>query len=67
MQNRCSEFLYHPIGVVEAYAMRQWRFKELLSLKPATHMKTEIYINYKYGIQEPVMEHREEQSKKFKL
>ena len=50
MYNKCSEFLYHPIEIVESFAMRKFRFKELLKLKPAKHMRGEIILNYKYGI-----------------
>ena len=50
MHSKCSEFLYHPIESVEAFAMRRWRFKALLDMPPAHHMKGEIILNYKYGI-----------------
>jgi len=42
MFNKCSEFLYLPIDFVEAFSMRRWRFKQLLEMPAARHMKGEI-------------------------
>jgi len=42
MYNKCSEFLYYPIDQVEAFAMRKYKFVEILKKKPARHMNTEI-------------------------
>jgi len=56
--NKCAEFLYHPIDIVEAFAMRSYEFYEVLQMKQAHHMKNEIKLNYKYSMQDPVQEHR---------
>ena len=66
MFNKCSEFLYLPIDTVEAFSMRKHLFSHILEYRQARHMKTEIALNYKYGIQEPVHEHRQELAEKFK-
>ena len=50
MCNKQSEFLYHPIDVVEAFSMRRQAFREMLKTPEAHHLKNEIKINYKYGI-----------------
>ena len=65
MCNKQSEFLYHPIDVVEAFSMRRQAFREMLKTPEAQHLKNEIKINYKYGIQYPVYEHRGMTSRKF--
>ena len=62
---KTSEFLYYPIEKVEAFAMRKHKFETILSMEEAKIIKNEIHINYIYGIQEPVCEHREIICKKY--
>lgn len=50
IMNRVSEFLYKPIDMVEALAVRKDNFKELLEHPMAKKMLPAIKVNYTYQI-----------------
>ena len=50
LYNKSAEFLYRPIDAVEAFAIRKYKFMELLRWKAARHIIPEIQINYKFSI-----------------
>ena len=67
LHNKCSEFLYIPIDHVEALAMRKENFDRVMKENSiAKKLKLTIAQNYKYNIQEPLYEHRDETAGKFK-
>lgn len=65
LSNKSSEFLYKPIEYVEALAMRKYNFNCLMQDPVAKRIKQEIAKTYKYVIQEPLHEHRDEMASKF--
>ena len=58
LYNKCSEFLYQPIDVVEAFAMRREKYQKVMQHPKALKLKRQIAHNYKYIIQEPLHIHR---------
>jgi hypothetical protein len=62
---KCSEFLYKAIDFTEALAMRQRNFKEVIKLPRGRKLKPDIANKYKYEIQEPLHEHRNEIIRRF--
>ena len=62
---KCAEFLFKPFDFVEAYAMRKENFLGVMNQKYGKQMWKSIKYNYKYLIQEPLHEHREETALKF--
>lgn len=65
LYNKCSEFLYKPIDYVEALAIRKENFNTLMEDPMAKRIKSNITRSYKYVIQEPMHEHRDEMASKF--
>jgi len=65
LYNKCSEFLYQPIDHVEAFGMRKENFNKVMKDQIGKRMKKSIAKNYKYKIQEPLHEHRNEMAGKF--
>ena len=65
LYNKCSEFLYQPIEHVEAFGMRKENFNKVMKDVIGKRMKKSIAKNYKYKIQEPLHEHRNEMAGKF--
>jgi len=65
LQDKCSEFLYKPVDRVEALAMRKENFNEVMRENEGKKLKKQIARNYKYIIQEPMYEHREEMVSRF--
>ena len=60
-----SEFLYQTFDHVEAYAMRKENFLSVMNQKYGKSCWKTIRNIYKYQVQEPVHEHREETAQKF--
>ena len=65
LNNKCSEFLYQPIDHVEGFGMRREHFNRVMEDPQAKLLKIEIARNYKYTLQEPLHEHRNEMASKF--
>ena len=65
LYNKCSEFLYQPIDHVEAFGIRRENFNRIMSTKEGKQLKQSIAYNYKYVIQEPLHEHRNDMAAKF--
>lgn len=65
LNNKCSEFLYKPIEMVNALAMRKSNFTKIMKDQYAKKIIPDIAKNYKYTIQEPLHEHRDEMVCKF--
>lgn len=63
--NKCSEFLYKPIDFVEALSIRKENFNEQMEDPLAKRLKQNIMRKYKYVIQEPLHEHRDEMASRF--
>ena len=66
LYKKCSEFLYKPIDIVEGFAIRIGNFNKAMSQANAQLIRTNIVSSYKYLIQEPLHEHRDEMARKFK-
>lgn len=66
LYNKCSEFLYYPIDIVEGFGMRKHLFWKLMQLEQGKKLRYEIAMNYKYFIQEPLHSHRDETADRFK-
>ena len=65
LNNKCSEFLYQPIDRVEAFGMRKENFNKVMKDPIGARMKMSIAKSYKYVIQEPLHEHRNDMAGKF--
>ena len=65
LHSKCSEFLYKPIDFVEAMSMRKENFNQVMQHQIGQKMRSEIARKYKYIIQEPMHEHRNEMARRF--
>ena len=50
LTNKCSEFLYKPIDIVEALSIRKAPFHHIMNDPYAKFLKPEITRSYKYTI-----------------
>ena len=66
LMKKCSEFLYTPIEMTEALAIRKFHFTNVVENSTLKGFKKRICTNYKYLIQDPLQEHHEEMACKFK-
>lgn len=39
LHSKCSEFLYYPVEVMEAFAIRKHKFEEILRSESGIHLK----------------------------
>ena len=62
LHGKCSEFLYMPVDITEALAMRRGNFNEVMEDPVAKKLIPVIARIYKYVVQKPVHEHRDEMS-----
>ena len=62
LHNKCSEFLFMPVEFTEALAMRRENFNEVMEDPVAKKLVPVIAKIYKYVIQQPLHEHRDEMS-----
>lgn len=50
LENKCSEFLYTPIELTEALAIRKFHFTNVIDNSTLRGLKKRITTNYKYLI-----------------
>jgi hypothetical protein len=60
LYNKCSEFLYQPIDQADAFAIRRGNYEEVMQESIGKRLRNKISKAYKYIIQEPLHEHRDE-------
>lgn len=65
LYNKCSEFLYQPIEGADAFAIRRGNYEEVMNEGIGKRLRGKISKAYKYIIQEPLHEHREEMAQKY--
>ena len=65
LYNKCSEFLYQPIDAADAFAIRRGNYEEVMKESIGKKLRPKIAKAYKYIIQEPLHEHRDEMALKF--
>lgn len=66
LHNKCSEFLFKALEPTEALAMRRENFNNMMEDPATSKLKVEIARVYRYVVQEPIHEHRDEMAQKFK-
>lgn len=66
LHNKCSEFLFTPLEPTEALAVRRENFNIAMEDPFSSKLKVEIANIYRYVIQEPLHEHRDEMAQRFK-
>jgi hypothetical protein len=65
IQDRTSEFLYTPIDVVEAFAMRKHDFEKIMKHPYARMIIPAVKKRYKEMVQKPLNIHRKDLSRKY--
>jgi hypothetical protein len=65
LYNKCSEFLYQPIDHADAFAIRRGNYESVMRESIGKKLRGKIAKAYKYIIQEPLHEHRDEMAQKY--